>query len=61
MNALALCLLPFTGGTSLVFAALLGASTQTSIDTFETIARGEKVDGGQTILDLVWDLKYIYA
>ena len=53
VNALALCLLPFTGGTSLVFAALLGASTQTSIDTLETIARGEKVDGWQTILDLV--------
>ena len=52
VNALALCLSPFTGGASLAFAAGLGAAVQTGVDTLETVIRGEEVDVGQTFIDL---------
>ena len=52
VNALALCLSPFTGGASLVFAAGLGAAVQTGVDTLETVIRGETVNGWQTVADL---------
>lgn len=51
VNALALCLSPFTGGASLAFAAGLGAIVQTGVDTLETVVRGDKVYGWQTITD----------
>ena len=50
-NTLALCLSPFTGGASLAFAAVISAGIQTGVDTIETIIRGEKVNGWQTIAD----------
>ena len=52
VNALALCLSPFTGGASLAFAAGLGAAVQTGVDTLETVIRGETVNGWQTVADL---------
>ena len=52
VNALALCLSPFTGGGSLAFAAGLGAAVQTGFDTLETVIRGENVNGWQTVADL---------
>ena len=52
VNALALCLSPFTGGASLAFAAGLGAAVQTGVDTVETLIRGEKVSLWGTALDL---------
>ena len=52
VNALALCLSPFTGGASLAFAAGLGAVVQTGVDTLETVIRGETVNGWQTVADL---------
>ena len=52
VNALALCLSPFTGGASFAFAAGLGSVVQTGVDTLETIIRGEEVVVGQTFIDL---------
>ena len=52
VNALALCLSPFTGGASLAFAAGLGAIAQTGVDTIETLIRGEDVSLLGTALDL---------
>ena len=49
VNALALCLSPFTGGASLAFAAGLGATVQTGVDTLETVIRGENVNVWQTV------------
>ena len=42
----------FTVGTSLAFAAGLGSVIQTSVDTLETVIRGNKVDRWQTVADL---------
>ena len=42
---------PFTGGASLAFAAVISAGIQTGVDTIETIIRGEKINGWQTIAD----------
>ena len=50
-NALALCLVPFTGGASLAISALIGAYVQTTVDTVETLIRGEDVSLLMTILD----------
>lgn len=61
VNALALCLSPFTGGVSLVFAAGLGTIVQTGVDTLETVIRGDKVDGWQTIADLGINLITTFA
>ena len=52
VNALALCLAMPTGGASLFIAAGVSAIAQTGIDTLETVIRGEKVDGWQTVADL---------
>lgn len=52
VNALVLCTAPFTGGTSLVFAAGLGAIAQTCVDTLETVVRGEEVNRWQIAVDL---------
>ena len=51
-NALALCLSPFTGGASFAFAAAIGATVQTGVDTLETLVRQEQVNGWQTVADL---------
>ena len=51
-NALALCLLPFTGGVSWVLSALIGAGIQTGVDTIETLILGETVSLKQTALEL---------
>lgn len=50
-NALALCLSPFTGGVSFAFAAAIGATVQTGVDTLETVVRQEQVNGWQTVAD----------
>ena len=47
-NALALCLVPFTGVTAFAVSALIGAGMQTGIDTVETLIRGEQISVGQT-------------
>ena len=52
VNALALCLAMPTGGASLFIAAGASAIAQTGVDTLETVIRGEKVDGWQTVADL---------
>lgn len=52
VNALALCLAMPTGGASLVIAAGASSIAQTSVDTIETTIRGEKIDVGQTFIDL---------
>ena len=52
VNALALCLAMQTGGASLFIAAGASAIAQTGVDTLETVIRGEKVDGWQTVADL---------
>lgn len=52
VNALALCLAMPTGGASLVIAAGASSIAQTSVDTIETAIRGEKIDVGQTFIDL---------
>ena len=41
-----------TGGASLFIASGASAIAQTGVDTLETIIRGEKVDVGQTFIDL---------
>ena len=51
-NALALCLSQFTGGASFAFAAAIGATVQTGVDTLETLVRQEQVNGWQTVADL---------
>ena len=60
-NALALCLSPFTGGVSLVFAALIGAVVQTSADVIEAKIRGEDVTLGQTISDFTLNFVTTFA
>ena len=50
-NALALCLIPLTGGASLALSALIGATVQTGVDTLETVIRGEEISLGQTAMD----------
>ena len=60
-NALALWLSPFTGGASLAFAAVISAGIQTGVDTIETIIRGEKINGWQTIADFGINFATIFA
>ena len=50
-NALALCLVPFTGGTSLAVSAFVGSVVQTGVDTIEVLIRGEDVSLSQTALE----------
>ena len=52
VNALALCLAIPTGGASLFIAAGVASVTQTGVDTLESIIRGEKVNWGQTVVDV---------
>ncbi|MBQ9103638.1 MAG: hypothetical protein IJY57_00945 [Clostridia bacterium] len=61
VNALALCLSPFTGGASLAFAAGLGAIAQTGADTIETLIRGEEVSLWGLALDFGLNLATIFA
>ena len=50
-NALALCLVPLTGGASFAVSALIGAGVQTGVDTLETVIRGEEISLGQSAID----------
>ena len=61
VNALALCLIPFSGGTSLAISALIGAAVQTGVDTIENLMRGEDILIGQTILDFGINFATIFA
>ena len=51
-NALALCLVPLTGGASIVISAVIGASIQTGVDTLENAIRGDEISLEQIALDL---------
>ena len=52
-NALALCLIPLTGGASFAVSALIGTTVQTGVDTLETLIRGEDISLKQTALDFI--------
>ena len=51
-NVLALCLLPLSGGASIMISAVIGASIQTGVDTLENAIRGEEISLEQIALDL---------
>ena len=56
-TTLSLLLAPFTGGASLLFAAGVGALTQTGVNTVETGIRGEEINLSKTVVD--FGLSYV--